>query len=105
MRIYTIKYKKDLDLPAKEPSSVNDFTTGPFVRKANEYEPMLFKSAEEAKKQAKNISNEKGFDSSSYEVVSMYLDERDALFYLYNLAFGIFPDFRKCMRETPKDLL
>lgn len=103
MRVYSIKYKKYINtIP---PARVEDtFSRGPFTRKAGEYEPRLFKTEGEAKEKAEEIVKDKGIDSSSYEVVSMYIDESDALFYLFDMAFGVFPDFRKCVKVTPKDL-
>jgi len=105
MRVYAIKYKKDLNIPPKPPVSVNDFTKGPFIRAVDEYEPFLYRTKSEAKKEAENLSIEKEFDLTSCEVVSLYIDEADAIFHLYNIAFSVFPEFRKCAIEPPKDLL
>lgn len=104
MRVYSIKYTKDVEVPLNYPIDLSTITKGPFVKKAGEYEPRLFKTKGEAKESSEKLARDKGFEKSACEVVSMYIDESEAIFHLYSIAFEIFPDFRKCAVETPQDL-
>lgn len=105
MRVYSIKYTEDVEIPLVPSGDVKDFTKGSFVRKFGEYEPCLFETKEKANKKIEEIAKDKGIDISSCEVVSMYIEESDALFCLFNIAFEIFPDFRKCVKVTLEDLI
>lgn len=94
MKVYALKFTKSIAVSyrKKDHATGNDII-GNYERLKGDYHDKLFRYETHASDYIIDLSEEYGFDKSALEVVSLDINEEEAMFCLFDIAFSCFPKY------------